>query len=44
MIEVETRSNYYKNFLRNVQNLPSVPYLMIEVTKLLDNPKTSASE
>jgi len=44
MIEVETKSNYYKNFLRNVQNLPSVPYLMIEVTKLLDNPKTSASE
>ena len=44
MIEVETRSNYYKNFLRNVQNLPSVPYLMIEVTKLLDNSNTSASE
>lgn len=44
MIEVETRSNYYKNFLRNVQNLPSVPYLMIEVTKLLDNPRTSALE
>ncbi|MCK9210187.1 MAG: HDOD domain-containing protein [Ignavibacteriaceae bacterium] len=44
MIEVESRSNYYKNFLRNVQNLPSIPYMMIEVTKLLDNPKTSASE
>lgn len=44
MIEVETRANYYKNFLRNVQNLPSVPYLMIEVTKLLDNSNTSASE
>ncbi|MFA6596772.1 MAG: HDOD domain-containing protein [Ignavibacteriaceae bacterium] len=44
MIEVESRSNYYKNFLRNVQNLPSIPYMMIEVTKLLDNPRTSASE
>jgi len=44
MIEVEARSNYYKNFLRNVQNLPSIPYMMIEVTKLLDNPRTSASE
>jgi len=44
MIEVEARTNYYKNFLRSVQTLPSIPYMMIEVTKLLDNPKTSASE
>lgn len=32
------------NNLMNIRNLPSIPVIMFEVTKLLDNPKTNAND
>jgi putative nucleotidyltransferase with HDIG domain len=34
----------YKDFLFNIRNLPSIPMVIFEVSKLLDDPFTSASE
>ncbi len=39
----ERRAHYYKHLTR-IRNLPSVPTLMLEISRQLDNPKTSASE
>lgn len=33
-----------KRILTGIRNLPSIPFVMVEVSKLLDNPKTGASE
>ncbi len=33
-----------KRMLSSIRNLPSVPFIMVEVSKMLDNPKTGASE
>jgi HD-like signal output (HDOD) protein len=38
------RRDYNKNLLLGIRNLPSVPVVMIELTKLLDNPRTSAGD
>ncbi len=38
------KKNSYRNFLLNVRNLPSIPVIMYEVTKLLSSPNTSASD
>ena len=32
-----------KRMLSSIRNLPSVPFIMVEVSKMLDNPKTGAS-
>jgi HD-like signal output (HDOD) protein len=34
----------YQNILSSVKNLPAIPTVMIEVSKLLDNTSTSANE
>lgn len=33
-----------KRLLSNIRNLPSVPFIMVEISKMLDNPRTGASE
>ena len=33
-----------KRLLSGIRNLPSVPFIMVEVSKMLDNPRTGASE
>lgn len=42
--EIELKRAIYYRHLSRIRNLPSVPSLMLEVTRLLDNPKTSATE
>ncbi|MFO7445035.1 MAG: HDOD domain-containing protein [Ignavibacteriaceae bacterium] len=37
-------SNHYRESLLSIKNLPSIPVIMMEVTKLLGSPKTSANE
>lgn len=34
----------YLSFLRVIKNLPSAPYIILEVNRMLDSPKTSASD
>ena len=33
-----------KRLLTGIRNLPSVPFIMVEVSKMLDNPRTGASD
>jgi HD-like signal output (HDOD) protein len=33
-----------KRLLSGIRNLPSVPFIMVEVSKMLDNPRTGASD
>lgn len=42
--EIEARREYYYKHLTRIRNLPSVPTLMVEISHLLDDPNTSASE
>jgi len=42
--EIQQRRERNKNILSHVYNLPSIPVIMLEVNKLLDNPMTSAAE
>lgn len=42
--EIQQRRERNKNILAHVYNLPSIPVVMLEVNKLLDNPMTSATE
>lgn len=42
--EIQQRRDKNKNVLAHVYNLPSIPVIMLEVNKLLDNPMTSAAE
>ena len=42
--EIELKRAIYYRHLSRIRNLPSIPSLMIEVSRLLDDPKTSASE
>jgi putative nucleotidyltransferase with HDIG domain len=37
-------SNNYLNNLQGIRNLPSIPVVIMEVQRMLDNPMTSASE
>jgi putative nucleotidyltransferase with HDIG domain len=39
-----SRRDYNKNLLLGIRNLPSVPVVMLELTRLLDNPRTSAGD
>lgn len=41
-IEVLRERN--KRLLSGIRNLPSVPFIMVEVSKMLDNPRTGASD
>ncbi len=41
---VEGLKEKRKKFLAGIQNLPSIPVVMLEVSRLLDNPKTSAAD
>jgi HD-like signal output (HDOD) protein len=38
------RRDYNKNLLLGIRNLPSIPVVMLELTRLLDNPRTSAGD
>lgn len=40
----EKISNHYRDSLLSIKNLPSVPIIMMEVTKMLSSYKTSANE
>jgi putative nucleotidyltransferase with HDIG domain len=44
IIDVEVKKEKTRNFLASIQNLPSIPVVMMEVTTLLSNPDTSAGE
>ena len=44
MTETDSKKNVYKNYLQNIRNLPSMPLVMVEVSKLLTNPMTSATD
>ena len=44
ILTLEAKREKSKNYLLNIRNLPSIPVIMMEVSKLLDNPKTSATE
>lgn len=41
-IEVTREKN--KRLLSSIRNLPAVPFIMVELSKMLDNPRTGASE
>jgi putative nucleotidyltransferase with HDIG domain len=43
-IDIEAKKEKNRNFLASIQNLPSIPVVMMEVTNLLGNPNTSAGE
>ena len=42
--DIEKDRLHKKQFLNSIRNLPSIPIVMFEVTKLLDNPMTSTYE
>lgn len=42
--DIVKKKSHYRNQLSNLRNLPSIPTIMIEISKMLDNPKTSANE
>lgn len=44
MAELEKIRERKINNLMSIRNLPSIPVVMFEVTKLLDNPKTNAND
>jgi putative nucleotidyltransferase with HDIG domain len=44
IIDIEVKKEKNRNFLASIQNLPSIPVVMMEVTNLLANPNTSAGE
>lgn len=41
---IEAKKERNKKLLSNIRNLPSVPFIMVEISKMLDNPRTGASE
>ena len=43
-LENSTEKKTYIRLLSSIRNLPSIPMVMFEVSKLLNNPNTSASE
>jgi putative nucleotidyltransferase with HDIG domain len=43
-VNIQTKKEFNKNLLLNVHNLPAIPVVILEVSKLLDNPKVSAAE
>ncbi|HET56670.1 MAG TPA: HDOD domain-containing protein [Ignavibacteria bacterium] len=42
--EIEIKRNLYSKHLSRIRNLPSIPSLMLEVSRLLEDPRTSATE
>ncbi len=44
MTDIESKKKVYRNYLQNIRNLPSMPLVMVEVSKMLTNPMTSASD
>ncbi|MBZ0199484.1 MAG: HDOD domain-containing protein [Ignavibacteriaceae bacterium] len=44
MTDIESKKKVYRNYLQNIRNLPSMPLVMVEVSKLLSNPLTSATD
>lgn len=42
--DLKDTREHYKDLLLGIRNLPSMPVVMLELTKLLENPKTSASD
>jgi HD-like signal output (HDOD) protein len=42
--EIESKRVLYYRHLSRIRNLPSIPSLMLEVSRLLDDPRTSATE
>ena len=43
-VNIQTKKEFNKNLLLNVHNLPAIPVVILEVSKLLDNSKVSAAE
>ncbi len=41
---IEVIRDRNKRLLSGIRNLPSVPFIMVEVSKMLDNPRTGASD
>lgn len=44
MTDIESKKKVYRNYLQNIRNLPSMPLVMVEVSKMLTNPMTSAGD
>jgi putative nucleotidyltransferase with HDIG domain len=44
VMDIEVKKQKNRNYLASIQNLPSIPVVMMEVTSLLENPNTSAAE
>lgn len=42
--EIEKKKSRYLNYLQSIRSLPSVPAIIFEVSRLLDNPNTSAND
>lgn len=42
--DIAKKKTMYRNYILNLKNLPSIPAIMFEIAKLLDSPRTSASE
>lgn len=42
--EIDKKKQNYFGYLQSIRNLPSVPLIVFEVARLLDDPMTSASE
>jgi HD-like signal output (HDOD) protein len=42
--EIDKKKQNYFGYLKAIRNLPSVPHIVFEVARLLDDPMTSASE
>jgi Predicted signal transduction protein len=43
-VNIQSKKETNKNLLLNVHNLPAIPIVILEVSKLLDNPLASAAE
>lgn len=43
-VNIQSKKELNKNLLLNVHNLPAIPIVILEVSKLLDNPMASAAE
>lgn len=44
LVNIQSKKESNKNLLLNVHNLPAIPIVILEVSKLLDNPMASAAE
>lgn len=43
-VNISSKREWCKRLLSGIRNLPPLPIIMVEISKLLDNPRTGASE